>query len=117
MPTDLHSSSTLIGTDRVHGTGVFDADGQKIGTIACVMIEKVSGRVSFAVMSSGGFLGIGDEHYPLPWPALKYNPELGGYQIMIPVERIKEAPKYKPGTEWDWETAGAKTGEYYGAVD
>jgi hypothetical protein len=90
MPTELHSASTLIGSDRVQGTSVFDADGQKIGVIECVMIEKVSGRVSFAVMSSGGFLGIGDTRHPLPWPALKYNPELGGYQIMIPANRLKE---------------------------
>jgi len=116
MPTELHSTSTLIGTDRVHGTAVFDADGQKIGAIACLMIEKVSGRVSFAVMSSGGFLGIGDEHYPIPWPALKYNPDLGGYQIMIPVERIKEAPKCEPGREWDWDAASGKVSDYYGAV-
>lgn len=110
MPTELHdlsspgmsqhSTSTLIGSDRVQGTSVFDADGNKIGTIACVMIEKVSGRVSFVVMNSGGFLGIGEAHYPLAWPALKYNVELGGYQIMIPVDQIKEGPVYEPGTAW-----------------
>lgn len=106
MPTELHdlstpgmsqhSTSALIGSDRVQGAAVFDADGRKIGTIACVMIEKVSGRVSFVVMNSGGFLGIGEMHYPLPWPALKYNVELGGYQIMIPADQIREGPTYDP---------------------
>ena len=71
---------SLIGSDKVQGTAVFDADGNKIGSIDRVMIEKTSGRVSYAVLSFGGFLGIGDDHYPLPWPSLKYNVELGGYQ-------------------------------------
>src|SRR3569623_1555356 len=116
MPTDLNrSTSCLIGSDRVQGTAVFDADGQKIGAIECVMIEKVSGRVSFAVLSFGGFLGIGDAHYPLPWPALKYNVELGGYQIMIPVEKLKAGPKSHPGVEWDWAAETKSVGEYYGA--
>jgi hypothetical protein len=116
MPTDLNrSTSSLIGSDRVQGTAVFDADGEKIGAIECVMIEKVSGRVSFAVLSFGGFLGIGDAHYPLPWPALKYNVELGGYQIMIPVEKLKAGPKYQPGMEWDWAAETKSVGEYYGA--
>ena len=86
---------SVLGPVRlsVSGVPVFDANGEKIGVIECVMIEKVSGRVSFAVLSFGGFLGIGDEHYPLPWPALKYNVELGGYQIMIPVEKLKAGGK------------------------
>lgn len=116
MPTNLNrSTSSLIGSDRVQGTSVFDANAEKIGVIERVMIEKVSGRVSFAVLSFGGFLGIGDEHYPLPWPALKYNVELGGYQIMIPIEKLKAGPKYEAGTEWDWATGTKSVGEYYGA--
>jgi hypothetical protein len=43
------------------------------------MIEKSSGQVSFAVLSFGGFFGLGDQHYPLPWNSLKYDTELGGY--------------------------------------
>ena len=79
---------SLIGSDKVQGTAVYGADGEKIGAIERVMIEKVSGRVSYAVLSFGGFLGIGDDHYPLPWPSLKYNVELGGYQTLVPVEKI-----------------------------
>ena len=65
------------------------------------MIEKVSGKVSYAVLSFGGFLGIGDDNYPLPWPSLKYNTELGGYQTMITRNQIEGAPKYARGLEWD----------------
>ena len=61
---------SLIGSDKVQGTAVFGPDGDKIGSIERVMIEKRTGRVSYAVLSFGGFLGIGDDHYPLPWPSL-----------------------------------------------
>ena len=51
----------------------------------------------------------------MPWPALKYNVELGGYQIMIPIEKLKAGPKYEAGAEWDWAAGTKSVGEYYGA--
>ena len=109
---------SLIGSDKVQGTSVFDADGNKVGSIERVMIEKTSGRVSYAVLSFGGFLGIGDDHYPLPWPSLKYNVELGGYQTMVTVDQIKGAPKYGAGGEWNWADPTRTKGldDYYGAA-
>jgi len=92
---------SLIGSDKVEGTAVYGPDGERIGSIERVMIEKVSGRVSYAVLSFGGFLGIGDDNYPLPWPSLKYNTELGGYQTMITRNQIEGAPRYARGSEWD----------------
>ena len=68
----------LIGSDRVEGTNVYRSEGTKIGGIERVMLEKVSGKVSYAVMSFGGFLGIGEDHYPIPWQRLTYNEHLGG---------------------------------------
>ncbi len=109
---------SLIGSDKVEGTAVFDADGNKIGAIERVMIEKTSGRVSYAVLGFGGFLGIGDDHYPLPWPSLKYNTELGGYQTMVTESQIKGAPKYRDSDEWNWADTTRTKGldDYYGAA-
>jgi hypothetical protein len=109
---------SLIGSDKVEGTAVFDADGNRIGAIERVMIEKTSGRVSYAVLSFGGFLGIGDDHYPLPWPSLKYNTELGGYQTLITEDQIKGAPKYGRTDDWNWSDATRTKGldDYYGAA-
>jgi sporulation protein YlmC with PRC-barrel domain len=109
---------SLIGSDKVQGTAVFDADGNKVGSIERVMIEKTSGRVSYAVLSFGGFLGIGDDHYPLPWPSLKYNVELGGYQTMVTVDQIKGAPKVAASGEWNWADTTRTKGldDYYGAA-
>ena len=109
---------SLIGSDKVEGTPVFDADGNKIGAIERVMIEKTSGRVSYAVLSFGGFLGIGDDHYPLPWPSLKYNTDLGGYQTMVTVDQIKGAPSVAAGGDFNWADKTRTKGldDYYGAA-
>ena len=115
MITEKRETVSLIGSDKVEGTAVYGADGEKIGAIERVMIEKISGRVSYAVLSFGGFLGIGDDYYPLPWSSLKYNVELGGYQTMVPIEKIKGAPKYARNGSWDWERADG-VDDYYGVV-
>ena len=110
---EKRETSALIGSDKVEGTAVFDPDGKRIGSIVRVMIEKRTGRVSYAVLSFGGILGIGDDHYPLPWPSLKYNVELGGYQSMIPRDKLATAPKYARGGEWDWGNVRG-IDDYYG---
>jgi hypothetical protein len=60
----------LISSNDVEGTTVYDPSGTKIGEIDHLMIDKVSGNVRYAVMSFGGFWGLGHSHYPLPWNAL-----------------------------------------------
>lgn len=118
MAQQSNETSSLIGSDKVEGTAVYGADGEKIGSIQRVMIQKTTGKVSYAVLSFGGFLGIGDDHYPLPWASLKYNVELGGYQTMIPIETLKGAPHYADESEWDWGSATRTKGlsDYYGVV-
>ncbi|WP_244431891.1 PRC-barrel domain-containing protein [Rhodopseudomonas sp. B29] len=106
---------SLIGSDKVQGTAVFGPDGEKIGSIERVMIEKRTGRVSYAVLSFGGFLGIGDDHYPLPWPSLKYNTELGGYQTMVTNDQLQNAPKYDRGSDYDW-SGTRRIDDYYGVA-
>jgi hypothetical protein len=86
-----------------------------MGSIARVMIEKRTGRVSYAVLSFGGFLGIGDDHYPLPWPALKYNTELGGYQIMVTIDQLEQAPRHSAHSDRDWANP-EDIDDYYGGV-
>ena len=83
MANEERETVTLIGSDKVEGTAVYGADDTQIGSIERVMIDKRSGKVSYAVLSFGGFLGIGDDHYPLPWNSLKYDTNLGGYLSLI----------------------------------
>jgi len=60
-------TASLIGSDKVEGTAVYGPDNQKIGSVQRVMIDKISGKVAYAVISFGGFLGMGEDYYPVPW--------------------------------------------------
>jgi hypothetical protein len=93
MAIEERETGTLIGSDKVEGTAVFGPDGQKIGSIERVMIDKFSGKVSYAVLRFGGFLGIGDDHYPLAWQSLKYDTRLGGYVTGITEAQLKGTPE------------------------
>jgi hypothetical protein len=116
MAYDESESGNLIGSDKVDGTAVFGADNQQIGSIERVMIDKISGKVSYAVLSFGGFLGIGDDHYPLPWQSLKYDTDLGGYVTGITEDQLRGAPKYGDDNTWDWSDRSAtrSVNGYYG---
>ena len=92
----------MIGSDRVEGTNVYRSDGKKIGEIERVMIDKISGQAAYAVMGFGGFLGMGEDHYPIPWQRLTYNEKLGGYEVNLTDEQLKNAPHYATGEEWKW---------------
>ena len=63
----------LIASDRIEGTAVRRPNGDKIGHIERLMIDKISGKVSYAILSFGGFLGMGTRLLPLPWARLTYN--------------------------------------------
>jgi PRC-barrel domain len=118
MAIEERETISLIGSDKVEGTAVYGADDTKIGSIERVMIDKVSGRVSYAVLSFGGFLGIGDDHYPLPWQSLKYDTNLGGYRTGITEQQLGGAPKYSDDNAWNWsDPARARSvNDYYSAA-
>jgi len=100
VPRD--ETSTLIASDKVEGTSVYGPDGDKIGSIENVMIEKRSGQVAYAVLSFGGFLGMGTDHYPLPWSTLKYDEDKGGYLVNITRAQLENAPRYADEDSWEW---------------
>ena len=54
----------------VKGTNVYNADNEELGTVDDIMIDKISGKAIYAIMSFGGFLGIGEKYHPLPWSTL-----------------------------------------------
>ena len=89
-----HPNHQLISSEDVQGTEVYGLGEEKVGEIDHLMIDKLSGRVIYAVMSFGGFLGLGHSHYPLPWAALKYDTGLGGYRTAITEQQLKDAPEF-----------------------
>jgi hypothetical protein len=100
--SNVVQAHSLIPSDRVEGTSVRRSNGEKVGEIKRVMIDKVSGKVAYAVMRFGGFLGVGEKYHPLPWDALRYNPTLEAYELNIPDEQLRGAPSYGATTEFDW---------------
>ena len=95
-------TDSLISSDKVEGTAVYGSDREKIGSIESVMLTKRGGKVAYAVLSFGGFLGLGTEHYPLPWNILKYDTDLSGYVVNLTKDQLQAAPKYGQNDSWDW---------------
>lgn len=109
-----HPDHSLISSSEVEGTSVYSPSGDSIGSIDHLMIEKVSGRVVYAVMTFGGFLGMGESHYPIPWNLLRYDTIKGGYVTNVTEQQLKDAPEFSDDawTNRDWET---QVHRHYGA--
>ncbi|TPG41914.1 PRC-barrel domain containing protein [Roseomonas nepalensis] len=106
----------LISADKVEGTAVYNRGGEHLGTIETLMIDKVSGRVAFAVMAFGGFLGLGESQHPLPWSVLTYDTALGGYVVDLTREQLEGAPTFPAEDEGDLtDTHGQRVYDYYKA--
>src|SRR5690242_15216974 len=88
---------SLIASDRVEGTPVRRTSGEKIGTIERLMIDKLTGNVAYAVLSFGGFIGIGQKHAPIPWARLTYDRMLGAYHLDLSDEDLRQAPSVAAG--------------------
>lgn len=99
------SSMNMISSEDVEGTDVHGPTRDKIGDIDHLMIDKQSGRVVYAVITFGGFLGLGQSHYPLPWSALRYDTQLGGYMTDVTEEQLRNAPEFSDDSysNRDWE--------------
>lgn len=97
MLKDQERTSDLISSDRVEGTAVFGADGDKIGHVQQMLIEKIGGQVTDVIISVGSFLGIGGELHSLPWSKFSYDTDLGGYKLDVTEEQLRQAPTFKPG--------------------
>src|SRR5947208_7955779 len=102
MMTDVMTRPhPLVASDRVEGTAVRRPNGDMIGHIERLMIDKISGKDSYAVLSFGGFLGMGTSLLPLPWARLTYNPKFEAYQLDIDDEELKRAPSFQADRDFD----------------
>lgn len=114
MDTD-NTASSVISSDKVTGTNVYNPAGDKLGSIETLMIDKISGKVRYAVLEFGGFLGIGTDRYPLPWDSLKYEASHGGYVISLSKEQLEGAPRYERDVVPEYTDAyGRRVYDYYG---
>lgn len=100
-----HPDHALISSNDVEGVVVYDEENKKIGEVDHLMIDKLTGRVIYAVLSFGGFLTLKHQHYPLPWDALKYDVELAGFRTKIREADLRDAPEFSDDARKsrDWE--------------
>src|SRR6185312_2081624 len=112
-PSD--TGGRLIAASKVNGTTVYNRAGEKLGSVYDVMLDKMSGKAEYAIMSFGGFLGIGDRYHPLPWRVLTYDPGQGGYVVDIDRRRLEGAPSYAANETrlWDDPAYGRRVNDYY----
>jgi sporulation protein YlmC with PRC-barrel domain len=105
-----------IRATTVKGTDVYNGAGDHLGHIDDIVIGKRDGRAEYAIMSFGGFLGIGEKYHPLPWESLDYDPNLGGYVVNVTREQLEGAPSYELADEPDWNDPeyGRRVRGYYG---
>jgi len=109
----MNATHRMITSSRVEGQPVFSTAGEKLGRIADLILDKVTGRTAYALMAFDGFLGVGERYYPVPWSLLDYDPDRSGYVVPLTRDLI-EAGHHVPDKEVDEEINWReKVHEYY----
>jgi len=110
------TSGRLIAAEKVNGTNVYNLQGEELGSVEDILIDKVSGRAVYAIMAFGGFLGMGEKQHPLPWSTLKYDDRKGGYIVNLDKKMLQDAPTYDRSSDFTWTPDyGRRVDKYYGA--
>ena len=105
------SDHTLILGSRVNSTPVYNKTDDRIGHVDDLTIEKKTGKVVYAIMSFGGFLGIGERFHPIPWSLLDYDPARGGYVVPLDRAELEAAPYYE---RYELSALGGASHQSYG---
>lgn len=101
-PDAAGSRSVNIRASKVQGAEVFNEAGERLGQIDDIVLSRKEGRAVYAIMSFGGFLGIGERFHALPWESLLFDELIGGYVVPLTRAQLEEAPTYRPGEDPDW---------------
>lgn len=85
---------TLMGADTLIGNDVYNQKGEDLGDIKEIMLDMRSGRVAYAVLSFGGFLGMGEKFFAVPWNALTLDTKNKRFVLKVEKDRLKQAPGF-----------------------
>ena len=106
-------TSPLVAADKVQGRNVFNRQGDKLGSIKDIYLDKISGQVMFVTLAHGGVLGAGAKVHPLPWEVLDYKPDRHGFMVDLDKQALESSPAYNIN-ELDENTGwGAKVRDFY----
>src|SRR5262245_4313293 len=84
----------VMAASTLEGDDVLNRQGEKLGKVEEIMLDVPTGRIAYAVLSSGGFLGIGDKLFAIPWRSLMLDPETKCFILDIAKERLERAPGF-----------------------
>lgn len=106
------SASTMMG-DTVR-----NPQGDELGTIKEIMLDVDTGRIAYAVLDMGGFLGFGNKLFATPWMALRLDPEHHEFVLDIAKDRLKDAPGFDQDDWPDFSNRewGIEIYTYYGVA-
>lgn len=115
------SEHPLIPAGRVNGATIYNSQGDKLGAVEDIAIDKLSGKVAYAILSFGGFLGLGERYYPVPWGVLRYDTAKGGYVVPLDKAALENAPSFEPDELSGWDDTDRRQSIYsyyegYGVV-
>jgi len=104
------SASTLIG-DAVHNNA-----GENLGKVEELMLDLEKGRIAYAVLSFGGFLGMGNKLFAIPWDAFSLDTDEHAFMLNVPKDRLENAPGFDKDNWPDFadRTWGQTIHSYYG---
>ncbi|HKT55086.1 MAG TPA: PRC-barrel domain-containing protein [Caulobacteraceae bacterium] len=116
-PMKQSTDSSLIAASKVEGKPVYDPEGERLGTVKEIYIDKLSGEVEFAALAFGGVLGVGAKYHPLPWTALDYDTQRDGFVVDIDKDALEASPAYEQDrlteANYGW---GAEVRNYYSTL-
>ena len=97
---------TLLGADTLIGNDVYNQQDEDLGDIKEIMLDTRTGRVGYAVLSFGGFLGMGEKLFAVPWSALTLDSENKRFVLNVGKDRLKNAPGFDKDS---WPNMADKT--------
>lgn len=106
----------VMAASSLDGTKAYSSDGEHVGKISEIMLDVPHGRIAYAVLTTGGFLGMGDTLHAIPWSALVMDTDEKCFRIAVTADRIKAAPGFNKDS---WPSMadpqwGRSLHEYYG---
>ena len=112
------SEPKLLSATTITGDDVFNLKDEKLGTIEEIMLDMQNGNIRYAVLSSGGFLGMWDRLFAIPWSAMKIDALHKRFTLDVDIERLKAAPGFNKEAwpSWSDPSWSANVDAYYRTI-
>jgi hypothetical protein len=113
---DPREATSLLVEATTQGLKVQSRDGDGLGHVKALMIDKRSGQTTYAVLSLGGFLGVGKSHYPVPFGLLAYDPAEDFYVVTIDRRLLEGGPSWSNNSPEFNQAYADRVSNYYAAA-